>query len=238
MTSTPAAQLPGFICKTCEGVAPVGIGYVDNTSETASYADSQQVTVCPCGASQQQALFNTPAAPSPVEQARAATASKSSTFSRFTRKTAEEYEAMAQQCRDERARSWEDSDSDGYLSQWANQEMALRFDGLAELASNGWMLQERALFDLEGRLIPAVQREGQYGLYWAVLNPANPYGPCAAFFTESAAQKTETRVKNNAKKGYYVGEVLVPAEQDGRTARSVALVDIWQHGVKIVDNGK
>lgn len=46
------AELPGYTCKSCGGVAPVGIGYVDNTMTTASYADSLQVTVCPCGASQ------------------------------------------------------------------------------------------------------------------------------------------------------------------------------------------
>jgi hypothetical protein len=33
-------------------------------------------------------------------------------------KTEAEYRAMAQQCRDERAASWERSDTDGFLSQW------------------------------------------------------------------------------------------------------------------------
>lgn len=40
----------GYICKTCAGPAPVGIGYIANGR--AAKAASQGISSCPCGASQ------------------------------------------------------------------------------------------------------------------------------------------------------------------------------------------
>lgn len=155
----------------------------------------------------------------------------------MNRKTAAEYKMLEQSCRDERARSWEDSDSDGFLSQWANQQMASRYLYLAEVAEAGWMVPEMAIFDLEGNVVPAVYREGPYGWYWGILNPEKPNGSFLEFFTESGAQKKATRDKNNAKKGYYVGSIAVPSEEDRKTVRPIPLVKYWEEGCKIIDNG-
>lgn len=151
--------------------------------------------------------------------------------------TAEQYREQAQQCREERARSWEDSDSDGFLSQWANSQMEGRYLSLASVAEDNWMIEQAALFDLQGQLVAADYREGQYGMYWGILDPANP-ARFKEFFSESKARSEKVRVANNAKKGYYVGTVRVPAEQDMRTAYAAPVIEYWEQGAVIVDNGQ
>lgn len=68
-----------------------------------------------------------------------------------------------------------------------------------------------ALFDLEGNLLTANQRTTRFGLAW--------YSDELGFASTSEAQKPETRRKNNAKKGFYVGRITVEAAQarDGHT---------------------
>lgn len=232
------ADLPGYICKSCGGVAPVGIGYVDNTSETASYADSMQVTACPCGASQRMTAHRYPAAQTATEKVRAAEAEKFTPgHVRLNRRTAEQYRAAAAAHRESRAESFERCDTDGFLSQWADQQLEHSMLDLAQLAENGWLRPTVALFDTQGFLVPAVYREGTYGWYWGILDPAQPQGKFLEFFTESEANSEDTRRRNNAKKGYYVGTVNVP-QHEGKGGRAEALIEYWQQGARIVDNGR
>lgn len=229
------AELPGYTCKTCGGVAPVGIGYVDNTMATASLADSLQVTVCPCGAS--QAAEAAPTAVDKIRATEAATA-RPADHSRVNRRTAEAYLAAAKGHHESRIESFERCDTDGFLSQWADQQLEHAMHRLAELAANGWQWATPALFDLQGNLVPAVYRQGDYGWYWGILDPANPRGKFLGFFTESSATNPATARRNNAKKGYYVGTVNVPQHEARRTARAESLIEYWQPGARIVDNGQ
>jgi len=229
------AELPGYTCKTCGGVAPVGIGYVDNTMTTASYADSLQVTVCPCGAS--QAAEATPTAVDKIRAAEAATtAAQGHTY--VNRRTAEAYLAAAKAHHESRIESFERCDTDGFISQWADQQLEHSMHSLAELAANGWTWATPALFDLQGNLVPATYRKGDYGWYWGILDPANPRGKFLGFFTESSSLNPATARRNNAKKGYYVGTVNVPQHEARRTARAESLIEYWQAGARIVDNGQ
>lgn len=115
--------------------------------------------------------------------------------------TAEEFHAMAAQCREERAASFERCDTDGFLSQWANQRMESTYLYAASIAENGYTVERCSIFNLDGELMQAEQRHGEYGAYWFMFQVEGK----GRFFSESMAQNRKTAVKNNAKKGYYVG---------------------------------
>jgi hypothetical protein len=110
----------------------------------------------------------------------------------------------------QRAReSWERSDTDGFVSQWASNithdELMLK----ADLIEAGGSYERDLLFDLQGNLVLAKEIETRYGWAWMILDPNNPTGPALGFFNESKAQKRETKIKNDARKGYYVGRGMV-----------------------------
>lgn len=116
--------------------------------------------------------------------------------------------ALRQQAADSRKRaaeSWERSDTDGFVSQWASNITADELIMKAELIEAGGSYERDLLFDLQGNLVLAVEIETRYGWAWMIKDPDNPKGPALGFFNESRAQKRETKIKNDAKKGYYVG---------------------------------
>jgi hypothetical protein len=120
----------------------------------------------------------------------------------------------------------------------------------AELSANNGYSSAPALFDLEGNLVAAKFIETRYGWAWALLEDDDPRGSFKGFFSPSKAQNDFVRRANDAKKGYYVGEVMAPSAV-GELLRGSGL---WggQHtypviyrtdkgfsrDVKIVDNGK
>lgn len=151
----------------------------------------------------------------------------------FDGKTASEWRAKGQAARDESAASWERCDTDGFLSQWANDEMARRYSYCARAAEANGTMEVPGIFDLDGNHIPARYIQTQYGWSWGIIDPANPNGRFTGWFNPSSAQKDETRRKNNAKKGYYVGTIRVVAELDHSTGRPEDTDQL----VAIVDNG-
>jgi hypothetical protein len=157
---------------------------------------------------------------------------------------------QAADCRRRSAESWDRSDTDGFLSQWASDTTAREWDLKAELADEGWTTEMVALFDLEGNMIPAKEIDGQFGPVWMLLDKN---GQKRGWFNMSSAQKAETRRKNNAKKGVYVGTVRVPVHVEmsgggGRglggamSVRPVIRPDDYNYAadvtVEIVDNGQ
>jgi len=158
--------------------------------------------------------------------------------------TADAYRAMANRSNNEAYESFERCDTDGFLSQWANQQMTSRYLNLAAVAENGWKREFHALFDLEGNLIAAKYLEvnDNYAYKgttwkWGILENDDPRSRIVQWFKESSAQKPETQVKNNAKKGFYVGIVRVPVEvnRDYFTYRADGG---FSRNVEIVDNGQ
>lgn len=122
-------------------------------------------------------------------------------------RTAAEWEEMSRQASQRSYDSFQRSDTDGFLSQWASDSVAREYDLCARLAEKNGMWEFVAVFDLDGNLVPAVQRENQYGYYWAIYDNAECKGRPVAFFNESKARKAETRNRNNAKKGYTIGRI-------------------------------
>lgn len=140
-------------------------------------------------------------------------------------KTSEELREMAKECANRSAASWERSDTDGFMSQWANDTTARVYNLAAELADNDWMAEGPALFDLEGNLVTAETFTGQYGISW-VIKPQN--GGKWAFISMSMASKAKTRRTNMERKGYREGTVrrrVVVATGGSMTCISVYAMD-------------
>jgi|19_taG_2_1085344.scaffolds.fasta_scaffold09977_3 hypothetical protein len=75
----------------------------------------------------------------------------------MTKYTAEQYREMANGCKRDRRVSQGQSDTDGFLSQWASGEMSSRYLRAAEWVENGEKLEFDALFfgdvEVEAKLI-------------------------------------------------------------------------------------
>ena len=119
--------------------------------------------------------------------------------------TADQWRDKAAESRQRSYDSFQRSDTDGFLSQWASDSVAREYDLCARLAEADGMWEFVAVFDLDGNLVPAVQRENQWGYYWSIYDNPECKGRAVAFFTESKARKAATRNRNNAKKGYTIG---------------------------------
>lgn len=159
------------------------------------------------------------------------------------RRKAEELRELGRQRDREAADSFDRCDTDGALSQWANGITAEKYRLQADVAENGGMWTFPALFDLEGSLIPARECYGEYGSFWSCLNADG--SRTGRTVGESQAQNEKTRLRNNARKGFYVGTVLAPARvvTRGQSVTSVAcFIDRadggWNPDVMVIDNGK
>lgn len=108
--------------------------------------------------------------------------------------------------------SFERSDTDGFASQHASGLAAERLRLQAAIDVAGGTHEFPALFDTEGNLVPAKRVDTKYGTAWAVLSdPNDPSSEATAWVNESKADKSATRKKNLAKKGYVMGTVRARA---------------------------
>jgi len=112
------------------------------------------------------------------------------------------YRARAQQAVRRSQESWERSDTDGFMSQWANDAMASKYRAMAELAEEGGVSEFPAVFDLDGNLTDFHQVSTRYGMSWV---RDTEHG--SEWFNESGARKGSTRLANDRKKGYTIGSV-------------------------------
>ncbi len=110
--------------------------------------------------------------------------------------------------------SFERCDTDGFLSQWAMGLSAQKHRLAAEIAENGGRRDFPALFDLEGKLVPAKLVNTRYGETWAVLDGDDPHGDVAKWVGRSRAESIEGRVRAMEKKGYREGRVMARAKAD------------------------
>jgi hypothetical protein len=122
--------------------------------------------------------------------------------------TAAQHREAAQASSDAEQASFERSDTDGFLSQWAHSMTARLHNEQAALADAGGMGEWPALFDLNGNLVPAKLVSTRFGIAWGILPSDDPDGRFVAWFSASSARKSATRRVNDAKKGYRVGRVL------------------------------
>lgn len=129
----------------------------------------------------------------------------------FEGMTAQQLRDYAQKCRTESARSYRDSDTDGFLSQRANDVTADVYEIQATIVENGGRALFLALFDLDGNVVPAIRIDSQFGRnekVWMLLKARDG----VKYFNPSKAERLGVARKNDAKKGFYVGYADFPAE--------------------------
>lgn len=127
--------------------------------------------------------------------------------------TDEEWAALAAEERaastrswDERNASWERSDTDGFLSQWASEQMASRHSAAASLADDHGIGTEVVL-TRDGQPVPSKMIEGTYGYSWAELESWEFGAKVVAWVGVSNAKSAARRTAYYAAKGYAEAEV-------------------------------
>lgn len=129
--------------------------------------------------------------------------------------TPEEHRRLAREADYEAYESFERSDTDGFLSQWALGLSAQKHRLAADIAEDGGRAEFPALFDLEGNLVPAKLVRTQYGTSWAVLaDEDDPHGEVAKWVGRSRTKSPERKIKAMEKNGYREGTVRARAKAD------------------------
>ncbi len=133
----------------------------------------------------------------------------------FAGKTATEWRREAAAARKRSIDSFDRSDTDGFLTQWAANTTARRYDAKAQLASQGGYSEFPALMTTDGHLVPAKLISTRYGQAWMLLDEHGD--STGEFVTPSRAATAAKRNAAMARKGYQVGSV--------RTKAGVAMTD-------------
>lgn len=129
------------------------------------------------------------------------------------RLSADEHRAEAARAAADEHESFERSDTDGFVSQWASNRMASFHRMSADLAERDGKAEHQALFNLDGTIASTHRAEGQYGSYW-VLNDDAAERVGKRFITTSKANKGQRRYDANRAKGFTIGTVLVDSYTD------------------------
>lgn len=172
------------------------------------------------------------------------------TYNWYTDRTEAEWAAeaamfrqRAADCRHRSAESWERSDTDGFLSQWASDSMARHYDLCAELCDTQGEREMNALFDLDGNLVSTRIIDTQYGSAWLTTEEHVKSGG-RQFVNPSHARKGVTRYRNLKAKGYTIGTILVRCGVFSRAGGAMQVYDVIEPlreatNIKIIstDNG-
>jgi len=124
-------------------------------------------------------------------------------------KTAAQHIADATVSARAQAESFERSDTDGFLSQWASGLSAQESSAKAELAAAGGTIETQALFLLDGTVASTHEIHGQYGYSW-VLNDIAAEALGRRFLSTSGARKGQRRYDADRAKGVTLGTIRVP----------------------------
>lgn len=131
-------------------------------------------------------------------------------------KTPAEWRELALGQAQARADSWERSDSDGFLSQWAHQQIERRYLNLAALAEDGGTAALPALADVDGNVIEGARYvETQYGWTWVYDGPDGQPVWCR----ESNHKNPRIAAERNRAKGFQIiwPRVRVVVDRGGYT---------------------
>ena len=103
--------------------------------------------------------------------------------------------------------SFERSDTDGFVSQWASDITARLKRLKADLLDKGGIHEFPALFDLTGKRMRAKLHHSKYGLCWMFFDANNkPTGKFISAFPKKEATMT--------RKGYREGTEMAPAKAE------------------------
>lgn len=127
--------------------------------------------------------------------------------------TADQHREQAALARQNAADSWDRSDTDGFVSQWASGINARVHDANARIAENGGTAEFAALADLDGNLVPAKLISTRYGMSWGVLSdPEDPHSSFTGWVNTSKSDDVAKQKAYLEKKGYKEVRVLAPAK--------------------------
>lgn len=138
-------------------------------------------------------------------------------------KTAEYHRQEATDCLQTAHDSFERCDTDGFLSQWANQTMARRHTLAAQIAENGgvWEFESRRLERLDGTPVEARICQTKYGFRWRI-DATDEWLPVAPKREQTLAKRgyrevtiRETHPATVAQTGDKWSPVLFIARKDG-----------------------
>lgn len=122
--------------------------------------------------------------------------------------TAQEHREAAAAATRAAQESFERSDTDGFLSQWASGLTAQKHRAEAALIEAGGVIEALVLFDVDGNIASTHQGFSQYGEYW-VLNDAAAEKYGKRFFSPSKAFRPGVAYRNDRAKGFVFGYVEV-----------------------------
>lgn len=118
--------------------------------------------------------------------------------------------------------SFERSDTDGFLSQWASGLSAQKARLEADLLEAGGLMETTALFNLDGTVASTHQGYGQWGVYW-VLNDEAAARFGKRFFSPSKAKKAQRRYDTDRDKGFTEGRIRVAGYVDFKGANATSV---------------
>jgi len=166
---------------------------------------------------------------------------KDDTPGTYQGKTAAQWREMERDCYRLEHESFERSDTDGALSQWANATMARKYQLCASVAERNGMWTFEALFDLDGNLIKdAVWIKTKFSKWvWRIGT-----GDAVRWFTPSQARSGARRRAFDESRGYRVGSVERPAVVcSGSSGRGLSgsvyyyVNPVRDSPAKVLDNG-
>jgi hypothetical protein len=127
-------------------------------------------------------------------------------------RTAEELRADAARAEQSAIDSFERSDTDGFLSQWASGISARLYRAQADLLDKGGVSDFLGLFTEDGERVKARLVNGQYGLVWAVLDEQDNVGVWVGYPDQMEATDPPSKRTKMGKLGLHMEWESAPAK--------------------------
>lgn len=118
---------------------------------------------------------------------------------------------------------------ENFRSQYAIKQLISKYREFADYAKTGKIFQI-VLFDLDGNLIPGKWVSSKYGASYLTND--------GKWLNSSNAVSIKTKIKNDAKKGFYEGSALFKVEYNENVKAAYADTTNPDNMLKIIDNGK
>jgi hypothetical protein len=138
---------------------------------------------------------------------------------------AKSYEASARVSDDRVQESWERSDTDGYMSQWASGLGAQLSRAKADWARANGTCEANILLTTKDEIASTHEKENQYGWFWILRDGATvTYGK--RFFSGSKAQSWTKKALTNARNGFVIARVRVASPGPEFVGNNTASVSV------------
>lgn len=148
---------------------------------------------------------------------------------KFNGKTYEEWLELAEENKSIYREGLELEAVENFRSQNVIAHLASKYREFADYAKTGKIFQI-VLFDLDGNLIPGKWVSTKYGVSYLTND--------GKWLSSSNAVNANTKIKNNAKKGFYEGEAWFKVEYNENERDAYADTTNPDNMLEIINNGK